>query len=133
MRIEVRKLKTPRRLQRDAPASFGFHHLAKAIEEIADVVGSGARLRVPLEAERRTIGARQSLEGAVEEGHVRGPEVCPQRRRIYGKTVVLAGDHHLPGIEVFHRMVRAMVAELHLERLRTRRKAHQLVAEADAE
>src|SRR5258706_15932013 len=113
---------------------FGIgHQFREAVEQVTDVVRPRARLRVPLEAERRTIGARQSLEGAVEEGHVRGPEVCPQRRRIYGKTVVLAGDHHLPGIEVFHRMVRAMVAELHLERLRTRRKAHQLVAEADAE
>jgi hypothetical protein len=47
--------------------------------------------------------------------------------------VVLTGNDDLPGIQILHRMVRAVVAELHLQRLRSRGETHDLVAKADAE
>ena len=56
-----------------------------------------------------------------------------QRRRVDGEAVVLARDQHLPGVAVEHRVVGAVVAELHLHRPRARRERQQLVAEADAE
>src|SRR6267143_7079020 len=113
---------------------FGIaHQLGEAVEEVTDVVRPRARLGMPLEAERRPVGPRQSLEGTVEEGDMRRPQVRLKRRRIDGEAVVLAGDHDLPAVEVLHRVVRAVVAELYLERLRARREAHQLVPEADAE
>src|SRR5688572_14855702 len=88
---------------------------------------------MPLKTERCSISAGQPLEGTVEERDVRRPQVLRKRGGIDGKTMVLAGDHHLSGIEIFHRMVRAVVAELHLERLRARGEAHELVPETDAE
>jgi hypothetical protein len=47
--------------------------------------------------------------------------------------VVLAGDQHLARVLVQHRVVRAVMAELHLERAAAGCEAEQLVAEADAE
>src|SRR3954470_3495403 len=112
---------------------FGIaHQLGKAIEQISDVARSRTRLRVPLKAERRPIGPRETLEGTVEERNMRRPQSIGNRSRIDGETVVLASDHNLAGVEVLHRMVGAVVAELHLHRLRARGEAHQLVAQADA-
>src|SRR5438105_4422007 len=88
---------------------------------------------MPLEAEGWTISPRQALEGTVEERDMGRAQVPPDGGRIDGEAVVLAGDHHLPGVEVFHRMVGAVMAELHLQRLRARGKPHELVAKADAE
>jgi hypothetical protein len=51
---------------------------------------------------------------------VRDAAVAGQRRGIDGEPVVLAGDQHLPRVLVEHGMVRAVVAELHLERARAR-------------
>ena len=51
---------------------------------------------------------------------------------IYSKTVVLRGDHHGVVINIFYRMVAAVVAKLHLNGLRTARQRQQLMAEADA-
>src|SRR5580765_1683139 len=47
--------------------------------------------------------------------------------------MILAGDDDAPRVEVLHGMVRAVVAELHLHRLRARGEPHELVAKADAE
>ena len=67
------------------------------------------------------------------ERHVRDTRRRRQRRRIDGESVVLAGDQHVPGVAVEDRMVRAVVAELHLQRARTAGETQQLMAEADAE
>src|SRR5260221_10447970 len=85
---------------------FGIaHQLGEAIEEVTDVVRPRARLGMSLEAERGTIGTREALEGTVEERDVRRAQVGAQRRRVDGETVVLARDHHLPGIEILDRVV----------------------------
>jgi hypothetical protein len=47
--------------------------------------------------------------------------------------MVLAGDEHLARLQVLDRVVGAVVAELHLHRLRARGEPEQLVPEADAE
>ena len=47
--------------------------------------------------------------------------------------MVLAGDADAAVVEVFHRMVGAVVAELHLEGLGAAGQRHDLVAQADAE
>src|SRR5262249_57068079 len=88
---------------------------------------------MPLKAKRRPIRARQSLEGTVEERHVGRSQVSRNGRRIDGEAVVLAGNDHAPGVEVLHRMVRAVMAELHLHGLRARGEPHELVTQADAE
>src|SRR6185436_21000857 len=94
---------------------------------------SGTRLGMPLETERRPVSARQTLQGPVEERDVRGSQIRGEGRWIDRKAMVLAGDDHLPSVEILHRMVSAVVAELHLQRLRAGGEAHDLVAKADAE
>ena len=111
----------------------GLELLDEAVEEIVDVVRAGARLRVALEAERRSVHEAETLQAAVEEGHVGHFRVGGKGRRIDREAVVLARDQHASRFNVLHRMVRAVVAELHLHRLRARRQRQQLMAEADAE
>ena len=49
------------------------------------------------------------------------------------EAMVLAGDQHAAGVQVLHRVVGAVVAELHLHGARAAGQAEQLVAQADAE
>ena len=76
---------------------------------------SGRCLGMTLEAERWTVGALESLQRAVEQRDVSHAAVGWKRGGIDRKTMVLRGDHHLFGVEVLHWMVRAMVAEFHLD------------------
>src|SRR3954454_16982581 len=71
------------------------HQLGEAVEEIADVVRPGARLRVALEAERRAVGAGEALQRAIEERDVRRPQMGGHARRVVGEAVVLAGGEAL--------------------------------------
>src|SRR6185437_7549853 len=109
------------------------HQMIEALEERLQIVRARARLRMALETERRPILEGETLERAVEERAVRGPHVGRQRRLVDREAVILAGDEHPPGIEVLHRMVGAMVAELHLQRAPAAGEAEDLMAEADAE
>src|SRR5438105_549115 len=86
-----------------------------------------------LEAERRRIENPHALIAAVEQGAMRDARVFRQRRLVDRKAVVLARDQYAARLEVLHRMVRAVMTELHLQRLRTHRKAENLVTQADAE
>jgi hypothetical protein len=62
-----------------------------------------------------------------------GAQVGGQRLLVDREAVVLAGDGHAAVVEVLHRMVGAVVAELHLEGLGAGRQRQDLVAQADAE
>ena len=64
---------------------------------------------------------------------MRGADIGRQRRLVDGKTVVLARNQHPLRRQVLHRVVGAVVAELHLQRLRADRQTEDLVAEADTE
>ncbi|EIL99181.1 putative thioesterase [Rhodanobacter thiooxydans LCS2] len=103
------------------------------MEQIAYVERTGACLGVTLEAERGPVGQREALQRAVEQRDVGDPHVRRQRGRIHREAMVLAGDQHVAVVQVLHRVVGAVVAELHLQRLAAQRQAHQLVAETDAE
>ena len=92
-----------------------------------------ARLGMVLHRERRPVGAGDPLVGAVEQRHMRHLRVRRQRVRIHRETMVLAGDLHLPGRQILHRLVGAAMAALQLVCLRTQRQGQQLMAEADAE
>src|SRR5258706_14460332 len=95
-----------------------LHQLREAIEEIPNVVRSRARFGMPLEAERRPVGAGKALEAAVEERNMGRPQDRRERIRVDRKAVILAGDHHGSAFQVLHRVVCAVVAELHLQGLR---------------
>src|SRR3954467_10428142 len=109
-----------------------FHQSDETIEQVTDVVRAGTRLGMPLEAERRPIGAAKTLQAAIEQGDMSHLHVFGQGCSVYGESVILAGDHHAPGFNVLHRMICTMMAEFHLDRPRATGKAQQLVAQADA-
>src|SRR5690349_17921243 len=77
-----------------------LHQLREAIEQITDVVRPRARLRVPLKAERGPIGARESLQAAVEKRNVSRSQVRRQRARIDREAVILAGDDDRAVVQV---------------------------------
>src|SRR5688572_23576190 len=98
------------------PAACGFrlvHQRREPIKKVVDVVRPGARLRMPLKAERGTIGERETLQAAVEQRDVRNACVRGQGGGVDGETMILARDHHAASFEVLHRMVRTMVSKLH--------------------
>jgi hypothetical protein len=55
-----------------------------------------------------------------------------QRFRVHREAVILRGDFHLAGFQIFHRLVAATMAELELERFSAECLTKDLVAEADA-
>src|SRR5713226_1612663 len=109
------------------------HQLCEAVEEIPDVVRPGARFGMPLETERRPVGAREALQAAVEQRQVRRLQIRRKRVRIDGEAVVLAGNDDRSARQILHRVVGAVMPEFHFHGLRTGGKAHKLVAEADTE
>ena len=108
-----------------------IHVLYEALEQGQQVVWPGARFRVTLEAECRPVLERDALQRAVEQGAMRGLDIVRQRILGDGKAVVLARDHDLPCREVLDRVIRPVVAELHLLSPRAARECQQLVAETD--
>ena len=86
-----------------------------------------------LETEGRPVGPGHALQAAVEQRDMGNLDVGRKGRRVGGKAVVLAGDQHLPRLEILDRMVGAVVAELHFQGLAAGRQRHQLMAETDAE
>ena len=59
------------------------------------------------------------MQRAIEQRTVRRREPVRQARVIDREAVVLAGDHHLAGGEILHRVVGAVMAEFHLHGTRT--------------
>ena len=93
----------------------------------------GAGFRVPLETECRPVGERDALQGPIEQRAVRGLDVVGQSRLIDRETVILARDHDLAGLDILHRMIRSVVAKLHLFGFRPGSKRQELVTETNPE
>ena len=108
-----------------------FHRPDKAIKQIIDVLWSRARFGVALETERRLVGQLETLQSAIKQRHMRHSGIFRQCVYIHSKTMVLAGDHYALALHVLHRMVRAAMAELHLQRLGTDGQTHKLVTQTD--
>src|SRR5258708_12728555 len=73
------------------------HQLCEAVEEIPDVVRPGARFGMPLETERRPVGAREALQAASEPRHARRLQIARKRAPLYTKPSLLpANDHPSP-------------------------------------
>ncbi|MOA15969.1 hypothetical protein D3C78_1361580 [compost metagenome] len=103
------------------------------IEQRRGVVWARAGFRVALEAERCFIGAVNALHRVVKQGFVRDAQFGRQVVFVYRKTMVLRGDHDAVVIQIFYRVVAAVVAKLHLHGFCTAGQSQQLMAEADAE
>ncbi len=93
------------------------------LDEQAADVGLGAEARtgfqVPWKANAgasvSAMPRRRNIELASGAWRARSPA---RSRLVDGETVVLARDHHVAAVEVDDQVVRAVMAELHLHRLR---------------
>src|SRR6185295_10408630 len=109
-----------------------FHHSNETVEQITDVMRSGTCFRMPLKTKCRLVGPGKTLEASVKQRNVRNFDICRQRCRVHRESMVLAGDHDPPGLEILYRMIRAMVTEFHLERSASAGQPKQLVAQTNA-
>src|SRR5437899_2000970 len=109
------------------------HQTHKPLEQVAAVARAGRGLGMVLHREHRLVLERDAAVRAVEQRHMRLDCVRGQRRAVDREAMVHRGDLDLAGGEVLHRMVRAMVALMHLAGGGANRDAEHLVAEADAE
>src|SRR4249920_908195 len=66
-----------------------FHEPDEAIEQIGEIVRTGAGLGMPLKTERRPIGQGDALQTAVEQRYVSDTHVGGQRGHVDRKAVVL--------------------------------------------
>ena len=80
----------------------------------------------------RSVRSRPCSEPSNSERWV-ARSVARQGRLVDREAMVLARDQHAAGVEFRHRVIGAVMAELHLHGLRAAREPEQLVAEADAE
>ena len=119
-------------LRRSLPF-FAFHHLDEAGEEVVAVLRAGRGFRVVLHREHRLVLQLQPAIGAVEQRDVGLLDDLGQAFAVDGEAVIHRGDLDLAGGEVLHRMVRAVMALMHLLRRAAEREAEHLMAEADAE
>ena len=62
-----------------------------------------------------------------------GLHVRRQCAFVYREAMILAGNENPAGGEILHRMIRAVMAELHLHGARATREAEQLMPETDSE
>ena len=81
----------------------------------------------------RPIGPGETLDRPVEQRYVGHSKIRWKRIGVDRESVVLTGDQHLAGVHVLDRMVRPVMAELHLQRASARCQAHDLMPETDAE
>src|ERR1700752_4304627 len=106
------------------------HEVVEALEQRPQVVRSGTGFRMSLEAERRAVLEGNPLERAVEQRAVCRLHRLRERALIDREAVILAGDVDAARLELLHRVVGAVVAELHLHGARAGGESEELVAEA---
>ena len=106
-------------------------HAAEAGEEILAVDGAGAGLGVVLHGEDGLGLVGKTFQRAVVQVYVRDDHIG-NVVDIHTETVVLGRDFHMPGREVFNRVVTAVVAEFQLAGRAAQSVAEKLMAEADA-
>src|SRR6516162_3506534 len=109
------------------------HQVIEALEQRAQIVRARARFRMALEAEHRALLKGETLQRAIEERAVSRNDPLRQRALIHRKAVILTRDEHASGLELLHRMIRAVMAELHLHGARAGCESQDLMPETDAE
>ena len=75
-----------------------------------------------LHGKSRAIGQSNAAIGAVKQRHMGLRRIAGQSLTVEGETVIHRHDFDLVGREILDRMVRAMVALLHLQRSRADRQ-----------
>ncbi len=112
----------------------GFDHFVEVDEERVGVVRAGGGFGVILDREDGEFGVAEAFDGAVVEVELGDfGAAFFEGLRVGGEAVVLRGDGDFAGLQIFHGLVAAAVAELELEGGAAHGVREHLVAEADAE
>ena len=85
-----------------------------------------------LKTKRRSVGAPQALQRLIKQGHMGCLEAVRQIVTRHSKAVILAGDHHAICPQIFHRVVRTVMAMGHFFCLGATCQRQYLVAKANA-
>ncbi len=111
-----------------------LHLLDEVVEEVLAVVGPRGRLGVILHREGGKRAVTESLERLVVQVDVGDLDrLLRQAVDVDDEPVVLRGDLDRARLQVFHRVVGAVMAELELGGPAAQGQAQDLVAQADAE
>ena len=110
----------------------GLHLIDETIKQGLQIMGPRTCLRVPLEAECRTIDQLNPLQAAIEQRAVSGSDMGGQTLLVNSKTMILTGNQHPSGVQFLHGMVGAMMTEFHLHRSRPCGQPQQLMPQTDA-
>lgn len=121
----------PLLIRRERLAPPFTDQVGKAAEEIVGILWAGRCLRVMLDRENGPAGDRQAAIAAVEQGNVGFLDTFRQRVAIDRETMVHGNYLDLAGGEILHRMVRAVMALMHLDGFRAECERQHLVTEAD--
>ncbi len=111
-----------------------FHHVGELGEEVMRIMWAGGSFRVVLDAEERQVLVAHTFVGVVVQIQMRDFDIAGgQRFRIDAETMILGGDFHLIGKEVFHGMIGTVMTELQFKGFSAERDAAELMAETNAE
>src|SRR5438105_13703208 len=111
-----------------------LHHVRELREQVVRIVRARRGFRVILHAEQGHLLVTHAFIGVIVQIHMRDFHVARRKRiGIYGKTMILRRDFHLLGQQIFHRMIRAVMAEFQLERFSAQSESAELVAKANPE
>ena len=80
-----------------------------------------------LETKRWHVRSLKSLQTPIEQRAMSRPHVARQGFFVDGEAVILAGDEDATRIQILHRMIRAVVAEFHLDGFRAGRDRKSVV------
>ena len=110
-----------------------LHHPNETVKQISNILRPRTGFRVTLEAERGYVGTADALQGAIEQRHMGGTQGIRQGSHIHREAVVLAGNDDALAVQILHRMIGPMVAELHLHGARAGRERQQLMTKTNPE
>ena len=98
------------------------------------VMRAGSGFGVVLNGEYGKLFMLHALAGAVIQIHMRHHDVFVGNRvHVHGKTMILGRYVHGFGMQVYHRLVAAVMPEFQFERLPAESLAQDLMAQADPE
>jgi len=109
------------------------HIQNEALEQWQQVMRTRTGLGMSLEAENGTVFKLYSLQGAIEQRAMRRLHVLRQAVFIDREAMILARDHYPPRFQILDRVIRSMMAKLHLQCLGACCQSQQLMAQANAE
>src|SRR5437773_6416595 len=89
--------------------------IGELVEKISRVMRPGCSFGVILHTKDRQFLVTHSFDCAVVQVDVGHLNLGGERLRIDGEAVILCGDRHFAGAQIFDRLIRAAMAEFQLE------------------